>query len=122
MALLKKAAEQGHAYAMNELGSVHVVWKDHERAVEWYTKGAEAGLPTAMFNLGYSLEAGEGVEAPDFPAAADWYRRAADAGAGDAACNLRAMYTVGRGRASQTVHASSVPASSPRHPNPRFSS
>ena len=42
MALLEKAAGQGHAYAMNELGSVHLEWEDYERAVEWFTNGAEA--------------------------------------------------------------------------------
>ena len=46
------AAGQGHAYAMNALGSIHRVRMEHEQAVEWCTKGAEAGLPTAMFDLG----------------------------------------------------------------------
>ena len=67
--------------------------------MEWYKKGAEAGLPDAMYNLGYALDTGEGVAAPDHPAAADWYRRAADAGVGEAAGNLASMYSVGRGRA-----------------------
>jgi TPR repeat protein len=47
---MEKAA--GHAYAMDALGSVHDAWKEYEQAVEWYTKGAEAGLPDAMFDLG----------------------------------------------------------------------
>jgi len=107
MALLEKAAGQGHAYAMEALGSVHDARKEHEQAVEWYTKGAEAGLPKAMFNLGWSLDAGEGVAAPDYPAAADWFRRAADAGHGGAAQNLSHMYTAGRGRAWQIMPVSS---------------
>ena len=56
MALLEKAAGQGHAYAMDVLGSIYHVRKEHEQAVEWYTKGAEAGLPRAMFDLGTMLD------------------------------------------------------------------
>jgi TPR repeat protein len=52
MALLEKAAGQGHAYAMDVLGTVQHARKEHEQAVAWFTKGAEAGLPQAMFNLG----------------------------------------------------------------------
>jgi len=80
---------------MNALGSIHDERKEHEQAVMWYTKGAEAGLPPAMYNLGCSLDEGEGV-APDCPAAAEWYRRAAEVGHGDAANNLCHMYTLGR--------------------------
>jgi len=101
MALLEKAAGQGHAYAMKVLGSIHSARDEHEQAVGWFTKGAEAGLPGAMFALGCCLDAGDGVAAPDYPAAAGWYRRAADAGAGAAAYNLSCMYAVGRGRASE---------------------
>jgi len=52
MALLKKAAEQGHVYAMSALGDFHNEWEENEQAVEWITKAAEAGLPTAMHELG----------------------------------------------------------------------
>jgi TPR repeat protein len=48
MALLEKAAGKGHAYAMHGMGSVHEVRKEYVQAVEWFTKGAEAGLPVAM--------------------------------------------------------------------------
>jgi len=98
MALLEQAAGQGHAYAMTALGDIHDERKEHERAVEWYTKGAEAGLPRATFNLACCLDEGKGMAAPDYQAAADWYRRAADAGVGEAAANLASMYTGGRGK------------------------
>ena len=101
--MLEKAAGQGHAYAMNVLGGIHDERKEHEQAVEWYTKGAEAGLPDATFNLGCSLKLGEGVAAPDYPAAAEWYRRAADAGHGGAARNLSSMYMLGRRWARQIL-------------------
>jgi len=97
MALLEKAAGQGHAYAMSALGGIHHVRMEYAQAVQWWTKGAEAGLPKAMFHLGLCLDMGEGVAAIDYPAAAGWYRRAADAGDEEAANNLTTMYAVGRG-------------------------
>ena len=97
MALLEKAAGQGHVYAMDALGEVHLEREEYEQFVKWCTKGAEAGLPKSMFNLGRCLMSGQGVAAPDFPAAADCYRRAADAGHGEAAYYLSSMYTIGRG-------------------------
>jgi hypothetical protein len=90
---------------MNTLGSIHRVRKEHVLAWEWFTKGAEAGLPESMNNLGTLLDAGQGVAAPDSPAAAGWYRRAADAGHGSAANNLSALYSAGRGWVWQTMPA-----------------
>ena len=98
MALLEKAAGQGHAHAMHTIGSIHEARKEHDHAVRWYTKGAEAGLPDAMYNLAVALDMGQGVAVPDYPAAADWYKRAAALGHGAAANNLGGMYTLGRGR------------------------
>jgi len=106
--LLEKAAGQGHAYAMFELGNIHDTSKElgdvydtrkeYDQAVAWYTKGAEAGLPNAMFGLAVCLDKGEGEAAPDYLAVAEWYRRAAESGHEGAANNLCHMYTVGRGR------------------------
>jgi TPR repeat protein len=105
MALLEKAAGQGHAYAMSTMGCIHNVRKEHEQAVEWFTKGAEAGLPQAMFNLGRVLDTTEGMGAPDYPAVLDWYRRAADTGDGDAAHNLCTMLAAaGPGRKCLSRH------------------
>ena len=98
MALLEKAAGQGHVYAMEALRGIHDERKEYEEAVKWATKGAEAGLPKARFYLGVLLDFGKGMAAPDHPAAAAWYRLAADAGVGGAAQNLANMYSVGRGR------------------------
>jgi TPR repeat protein len=106
-AFLEQAAEQGHAYAMNTSAHVHDARNEHEQAVGWYTKGAEAGLPKATFGLACCLEQGLGVAAPDYLAAAGWYRRAADAGNGEAAENIAQMYAVGRGRAWQIMPTSS---------------
>jgi TPR repeat protein len=112
MALLEKAAGQGHAYAMNTLGHIHRVRSEHVLAVEWFTKGADAGLPRAMYDLGRSLDSGEGVAAADSLAAVGWYRRAANAGRADAAHSLCVMHTLGRGRARL------VECRSPRHGMP----
>jgi len=96
-ALLEKAAGQGHVYAAEVLHDIHVAREEYEQAVKWATKGAEAGLPKAMFDLGCHLDKGEGVAAPDILAAVDWYRGAADAGDSGAAITLCRMYTIGRG-------------------------
>jgi len=92
---------------MNMLGGIHHEWKEHEHAVQWWTMGAEAGLPEAMYHLGVCLDRGEGVAAPDYPVAAGWYRRAFDAGFGGAAQNLSSMHAVGRGWAWQIMPATS---------------
>jgi TPR repeat protein len=97
MALIAKAAGRGHAYAMWMMGSIYSVRKEYEQAVQWFTQGAEAGLPRAMLSLAICLDNGWGVVAPDYSAAADWYRHAADAGNEGAAATLSTMYTVGRG-------------------------
>jgi hypothetical protein len=90
---------------MQTLGSIYDERKEYEQAVAWLTKAAEAGLPTAVFDLAVNLDTGKGGAAPDYPAAADWYRRAADAGDGYAAGNLSAMYSLGRGGAWQIMPA-----------------
>ena len=111
MALLEKAAGQGHVYAMFALAEVHHNREEYAQVVQWCTKAAEAGLPDAMFNLGAFLDKGA-VVAPDYPAAAGWFTRAADAGHGDAAVNLSIMYSVGRGWAWQIMPATLDPRSS----------
>jgi hypothetical protein len=73
---------------MYKLGIIYDNRQEHEQAVQWLTKGADAGLPRAMFNLAVCLDAREGVAAPDHSLAAGWYRRAANEGHGGAADNL----------------------------------
>jgi len=74
MAFLAKAAGQGHAYAMQRLAGIYYDRKEYEQAVAWFTKGAEAGLPEAMFSLGRCLDTGEGVAVPDYPAVGSYTR------------------------------------------------
>ena len=47
VAPMESAAGQGNAHAMYALGGFHFTREEHVLAVEWFTKGAEAGLPGA---------------------------------------------------------------------------
>ncbi len=47
----KKAADCGHAGAMNNVGYVFWTLKDYEEAIKWYKKSAEYNDATAMLNL-----------------------------------------------------------------------
>ena len=76
-----KAAEQGNADAMNQLGKYyydgHEIVRDKEEAVKWYRKAAEQGNADAMLELGKCYYYGRGVE-EDKEEAAKWYRKAAE--------------------------------------------
>ncbi len=79
---------------MRELGrsyeSGQGVEQDYVKALEWYTKAAEAGDSYAMFNTGYLYDMGYGTE-KDHEKAFEWYSRSADAG------NPTGMFMVGQG-------------------------
>jgi hypothetical protein len=59
------AAEQGHAKAQYNLGTMYDfgngVPKDDREAVKWYRKAAEQGYANAQYNLGVMYAKGEGV-------------------------------------------------------------
>ncbi|MGN0346192.1 MAG: tetratricopeptide repeat protein [Lachnospiraceae bacterium] len=55
------------------------VTPDSVVAGEWFERGAEAGDPSAMFNLGELYFNGDGVE-QDYDIAEQWFRRAAELG------------------------------------------
>ena len=40
---------------MNALADIYAEKKEMENAVHWWRRGAEAGLPTAMFSYGVGL-------------------------------------------------------------------
>jgi hypothetical protein len=60
-----KAAEQGHAEAQHNLGTMYQsglgVGQDHAKAVQWYQRAAEQGYAAAQHNLGVMYLAGQGV-------------------------------------------------------------
>ena len=47
MQLILKAIQQGHVYAMHFLGTTLDQKKEHEKAVEWYTKVGWCRLPVS---------------------------------------------------------------------------
>jgi TPR repeat protein len=60
-----QAAEQGHAAAQKNLGTMYAkgygVVQNHQEAFKWYRKAAEQGYAMAQFNLGTNYITGEGV-------------------------------------------------------------
>lgn len=66
------------------------------RAFELYRRAAEAGLPTAEFNVAVMFDSGRGTAA-DMTQAATWYARAATHGDQRAAYNLGQLYENGQG-------------------------
>ena len=84
------AAEEGNTTAMEELAMLYLngdeeqkVKSDPEKGVYWFTKLAETGDATAMFNLGLHYAKGHGIQR-DFEKAAEWMEKAAEAGDDDA--------------------------------------
>eukprot|EP00808_Paulinella_micropora_P009559 g76512.t1 len=62
--------------------------KDFKKAVEWYTKAAEAGNAPAQRYLGVCYENGQGVQ-KDRNKAVEWYKKAAENGNKKAIARLR---------------------------------
>ncbi|MGA8657757.1 MAG: hypothetical protein WB586_16550, partial [Chthoniobacterales bacterium] len=98
--LLQKAADTGHAVAMNNLGWLYQngwgVAQDYAKARECYQKAADAGNALAMNNLGWLYHNGWGV-AQDYGKAREWYQKAADTGNALAMNNLGWLYHNGWG-------------------------
>ena len=96
----RKAAEQGHATAQDNLGECYYygrgIGQDYEEAVKWYHKSAEQGYASAQNNLGVCYENGHGV-GKDAEEAVKWYRKAAEQGYASAQNNLGLCYENGRG-------------------------
>ena len=61
----RKAAEQGHAQAQNNLGDMYRTGEgvpmDSKEAVKWFRKAAEQGEAQAQRNLGVMYDSGVGV-------------------------------------------------------------
>jgi len=96
----RRAAEQGHAQAQNNLAQAykegHGVARDYVEAACWYRKAAEQNLAVAQFNLGVLYELGRGLP-QDFAQASTWYRKAAEQGYAVAEYNLGGLLRLGRG-------------------------
>ena len=76
-----QAAEQGDAWAQNNIGICYYngesVETDKVEAVKWFYLSAEQGNAQAQYNLAYCYENGEGVE-ENKAAAVAWLWKAAE--------------------------------------------
>ncbi len=70
--------------------------QDYAKALEWYTKAAQAGNRQAAFNLALMYRNGEGTSV-NLDAAHGWFVRASDAGDVRAAFHLGQMSYTGQG-------------------------
>ncbi|MDD3886706.1 MAG: tetratricopeptide repeat protein [Victivallaceae bacterium] len=81
--LLKKAAEQGHPGAQEDLAYIYIygrsVKKDVPEGVKWLKESAKHGSTKSMYNLGVIYYSGNGV-AKNQAEALEWFRKAAKAG------------------------------------------
>ena len=90
----RKSAEQGYAYAQDNLGVCYEngqgVKQDYAEAVKWYRKAAEQGDADAQNNLGVCYRNGQGVE-KDINKAIELYQQAARQGHEIAQKNLKEL-------------------------------
>ena len=99
--LFQSVVDQGAVEGYYGLAKVAENEGDIETALEHYNKVVEDGtelfyIASAMNNLGYMYDSGEGVE-QDGTKAIEWYTKAADLGSLDAMYNLGYMYYIGWG-------------------------
>jgi len=88
----QESAAEGHAEAMNALGSLfYNEMRDYKQAAEWFKKAADRGFSRALNNLGTCYEFGQGVDR-DRDAAFQLYKESAEKGNVDAMLNLAQMY------------------------------
>ena len=97
--LSMEAAEQGLLDAQDRVGYLYEnfnLFKNEQKAVEWYQKAAEQGYAESQCDLGVMYEYGHGVEQND-KKAVEWYQKAAEQGYARGLCNLGTMYEDGKG-------------------------
>ena len=76
---LRYAAENGVAWAQNDLGKHYGSKGDYGKAIEWFLKAAEQGNSVAQYNLGDCYLRGNGVQR-DKDKALKWITKAAEQG------------------------------------------
>ena len=96
---VRSAAEQGHAKAQTNLGSLYHqgqgVAQDYVEARKWYLKAALQGNADAQYGLGYLYADGQGG-AQDYVEARDWFLKAALQGNADAQVAIGSLYYLGK--------------------------
>ena len=89
--LFRVSADQGHAKAQSNLGSMYYngqgVTQDYKEAVKWYRLSADQGDAAAQYNLGDMYENGRGVTR-DYVRAHMWFNISASSGDKNAEANL----------------------------------
>lgn len=108
VALWRRAAAQGEAAAMFQLGAAFELGRgcpqDWRQAAGWYRRAADLGHGGAMNNLGAFLEQGRGLERDEVEAV-KWFRSAIRRGSKPAMKNLAIMLRHGRGIEKSEVEA-----------------
>jgi hypothetical protein len=106
----RKAADDGDAEAMNNLGISFVfglgVMRDYQAAVGYFKRSVDRGCVRAALNLGLLYESGK-AGGPDYAAAMAWYRKAADGGSGAAKFSIGMLYEKGLGVPRNVIVAKS---------------
>jgi TPR repeat protein len=96
----RKAADQGHPLAQNELGFFYQqgfgLPEDVTQSLFWYRKAAEAGVASAQFNMGLACLYGTG-QVKDEKQSSAWFHKAAEQGDADACQWLAELYVAGQG-------------------------
>ena len=96
----QKAAAQNYAPALNNLARLYAdgrgVQQDVPKAIELWSRAAEAGIVTARFNLGLQYAGGSGVP-KDMKKAADYLLQAAESGLPEAQFAIAGLYRDGTG-------------------------
>jgi TPR repeat protein len=76
----RKAADQGHAFAQNNIGNLYNkgqgVTQDYVEALRWYRKAADQGNAWAHYSIGLLYQDGRGVPQDKVQARA-WMQKAA---------------------------------------------
>lgn len=93
------AAENGVLESQHDLAAFYATddlcgFKDEVKAVEWYTRAAEAGHAESQYDLGFMLLLGEGTE-KDVEMGLRWMKKAVAGGSVYAAKVLSDIYEKG---------------------------
>ncbi len=108
IALLRKQAESGEAYAMSFLGYFYTIGQgvpqDYVKAREWFEKAADQGYGYAMRGIGILYANGQGVP-QDYAKAREWYQKAVDVGNVEAMRSMGLLYDNGQGVPQDYVKA-----------------
>ena len=100
IAELQRHANDGHAWAQNNLGFRYQngdgVPKDYKKAFEWYQKAAVQGYAFAQNKLAWLYSHGEGVP-KNYRKAFEWWQKAANQGDATGQYNLGCLYEGGYG-------------------------